>query len=310
MTNQTCKLLIALIFLAAPALRGQATESSIAGQLRVLGAAPDGPRMEAPTVGPPDASARPKPIPDAERPATIIKIAKDIQTLPAGVSKVRLADALAHASFQGEAGNEALQATADTLAQAVTETPMPLAKDGNPARPYMDLAKFARYTGTKTSFNGPELAKASEILAVNDADVAKVDFTLKDVNGKKWTLSALKGKIVLVNFWSGMCPICQGKEMEDLDLIYTHFQSQGLVILSILSPTPENLFDVNHFLVQKSYHPPVPLDDGGKVAKLFHIDGVPRNFVFDRDGKLVGQSLDLCTQRQFFTMLSKAGLHP
>jgi hypothetical protein len=98
--------------------------------------------------------------------------------------------------------------------------------------------------------------------------------------------------------------------MQDLDLIYTHFQSQGLMILSVLSPTPENLFDVNHYLVSRSFHPPVLLDDNGKVGKQFHIDGVPRTFVFDRDGKLVGVSIGLCTQRQFFAMLAKGGLHP
>ena len=38
------------------------------------------------------------------------------------------------------------------------------------------------------------LAKADEMLVANDADVAKADFTLKDLNGKKVTLSALQGQ--------------------------------------------------------------------------------------------------------------------
>jgi hypothetical protein len=40
------------------------------------------------------------------------------------------------------------------------------------------------------------------------------------------------------------------------------------------------------------------------------VDGVPRTFVFNREGKLAGQAIDQCTQRQFFQMLAAAGLHP
>jgi peroxiredoxin len=95
--------------------------------------------------------------------------------------------------------------------------------------------------------------------------------------------------------------------MQDLDLIYTHYQQQGLVVLSI---TDENPFTVNSYLSPLGYHPPVLTDDGGKVAKQFHVDGLPRTFVFDRDGKLVAESIDMRTQRQFFAMLAKAGLQP
>ena len=102
------------------------------------------------------------------------------------------------------------------------------------------------------------------------------------------------------------------KEMQDLDLIYTHYQQQGLVVLSI---TGDNPFFVNKFLASRNYHPTVLYDDGNKVGKQFHVDqlhaeGLPRTFVFDRDGKLTGESIDMCTQRQFFVMLSKAGLKP
>jgi peroxiredoxin len=162
-----------------------------------------------------------------------------------------------------------------------------------------------------TSLKDPELVKAADVLAANEADVAKADFTLKDLNGKKVTLSALKGKIVLISFWNTSCVNCI-KEMQDLDLIYSHYQQQGLVVLSI---TGDNPFFVNKYLASKSYHPTVLLDEGNKVGKQLHVDqlhpeGLPRTFVFDRDGKLVGESIDMCTQRQFFVMLGKAGLKP
>jgi thiol-disulfide isomerase/thioredoxin len=283
MTNSRCAFLIAAVLLASPALLGQATESSISKQI-------DGLRA----------------VPDAQRPAATTKIANDIRALPGGVPKLKLADALSHLVTEGDPGKETLQAVADTLAQALKESPQPEKKDQPPVY-YMDLAKLARYEGITTDLKDPLLTKADEILAANDADVEKADFTLKDTNGKKVTLSALRGKIVLVNFWATWCPPCL-KEMTDLDLIYTHYQSQGLVIVSI---TSENPFDVNKFFSNRvAYHPPVLLDVGGKAAKEFHVDGLPRSFVFDREGKLVSESIDMRTQRQFFMMLAKAGLHP
>ena len=246
-------------------------------------------------------------LPDAKRPAAIAQLATDIRGLPAGQGKVKLADSLAHASTAGETGAEALQAVADALAQSLTETPQ-AAKNDNPAEPYVELAKLARYDRTSTDLKDPQLAKADEILAADDADRQKADFTLGDMNGKKYTLSALRGKIVLVNFWETTCGPCR-IEMVNLDLIYTHYQSQGLIMLSI---TDEPSNSVVQFIqhTRNNYSPPILIDAGGKVAKLFHLDGLPRAFVFDREGKLVAQSIDMRTQAQFFDMLAKGGLHP
>jgi len=244
-------------------------------------------------------------VPDAQRPAATTQIAMDIRTLPAGLPKLKLADSLTHLVTEGDPGRETLQAVADTLAQALTENPVPQTGDRPPV-PYMDLAKLVRYEGISSSMKDPLLDAADRILVADDADVEKADFTLKDLKGKPVTLSQLRGKIVLVNFWATWCPPCR-KEMVDLDLIYTHYQKQGLVILSL---TSEKKSTVKDFLASKDYHPPVLLDDGGQVAKAFHVDGLPRNFVFDRDGKLVAEAIDMRTQRQFFHMLAKAGLQP
>ncbi len=278
-----CVLLFVSLLAVPSVLPGQAAQSSVIKQL-------DGLRA----------------VPDAQRPAATTKIANDIRTLPAGLPKLKLADELSHLVTEGDPGRETLQAVADTLAQALKETPQPAAKNGTPAMAYMDLAKLARYEGTTTDLKDAQMDKADQILAANDADVEKADFTLKDLNGKKVTLSALRGKIVLVNFWATWCPPCQ-KEMQDLDLIYTHYQPEGLAILSLSS---ENPFTIGSYLNNKNYHPPVLLDDGGKVAKEFHVDSLPRSFVFDREGKLVAEAIDMRTQRQFFMMLAKAGLQP
>jgi thiol-disulfide isomerase/thioredoxin len=271
----------ATVLLTAPLLNAQVSEPAINKQLEKLRA-----------------------LNAQQRPAASIKIAADIRTLPDGTKKVDFANRLASLVTEGDQGAEALQAVADTLSQALAQSPIP-AKGDQPPAPYLELASLVRYKSVTTTLNDPLYAKAVQVLIANDADVEKADFTLQDLHNKKVTLSQLRGKIVLVNFWATWCPPCRA-EMPDLNWIYNHFKSQGLVILSI---TDEDVFTVGPYVVRAGYDPPVLIDTGGKVAKQFHINGIPKSFVFNRDGKLVGESIDQCTQRQFLDMLGNTDLY-
>ena len=151
----------------------------------------------------------------------------------------------------------------------------------------------------------PEQQEQPVIRFVRDPDSAP-DLKVKDLDGRELTLQTYKGRVVLLNFWATWCGPCR-LEMPDLDRLYTHFQPQGLVVLSI---TDEDAFKANSFIAPNGYHPPVLIDTGGTVHKQFHIEGIPRTFVFNRDGKLVAEAIDQRTMRQFLLMLSKTDLHP
>jgi peroxiredoxin len=274
-------LVAATVLLTAPFLNAQASESAINKQLEKLRA-----------------------LNTQQRPAATIKLAADIRTLPAGAKKVDLANNLASRVTEGDQGAAALQAVADALSQALAESPVP-AKGDQPPAAYLELASLVRYKNVTTTLKDPLFVKAGQVLIANDADVEKADFTLKDLHNKKVTLSELRGKFVVVNFWATWCPPCR-LEMPDLNWIYDHYKSQGLVILSI---TSEDVFTVGPFVVKAGYDPPVLIDAGGKVAKQFHVNGIPKTFIFNREGKLVGESIDQCTQRQFLDMLGNTDLH-
>jgi hypothetical protein len=116
-------------------------------------------------------------VPTDQRPAATIKIADEIRAFLAGLTKVKLADALSHLVTEGDPGKAALQAVADTLGQALAESPVP-AKTDYPPMPYMDLAKLVRYEHVTAALNDPLFAKAEQVLSDEEAEIGKADFTL------------------------------------------------------------------------------------------------------------------------------------
>jgi hypothetical protein len=65
---------------------------------------------------------------------------------------------------------------------------------------------------------------------------------------------------------------------------------------------------VQPFISERKITYPVMLDPGRKVNELFQVDGIPKSFVYNREGKLVAQSIDMRTQGQFLQILAQAGM--
>ena len=281
MSSLKIYLFVAVVLVTAPIARGAIKPSEIESQLKSL-----------------------RSVTSDQKPAVIVKLATDIRSLPAGAQKVGYADALSHLVTEGDPGHDALQAVADTLSAALIESPLPAKGDKIPM-PYHQVAMLVRYEGVTSTLKDPLYDKAAKMLADNEADIEKADFTLKTLKNKEVTLSELRGKIVLVNFWATWCPPCRA-EMGDLDVLQRYFGSQGLVVLSI---TDEDGFKVAQFIGGNKYAPDVVLDPGGKVHRAFHITGIPRTFLFGRDGKLLAVAIDQRSRRQFLEMLSKTDLH-
>jgi peroxiredoxin len=141
-------------------------------------------------------------------------------------------------------------------------------------------------------------------LAAADAKRQNLDFTLTDLQGTAWHLRDLRGKVVLVNFWATWCPPCR-KEMPDLQALYDRYKGQGFLVLSI---SDEESAKVAPFISERKITYPVLLDPGRKVNESFEVTGIPKSFVYDREGKLVAQSIDMRTRNQFQEMLAQAGL--
>ena len=250
-----------------------------------------------------DQIAKLRSLPDDVRARTTKKLAIDIRQLPATPNKLSLANHLAMLSTEGDFGHDMLQEVATTLATVLHEQPIP-SKQSKIPQPYIELAQLVTYEHLNVKLDDPQFTAALSKMTADDERRQQADFTLQELNGKTWTLKEQHGKVVVLNFWATWCPPCR-KEMPDLETLYQQFKDQGLVILAI---SDEDAGKVKPFIAQQKVTYPILLDPGRKVNELFQIEGIPKTFVYDRNGKLVAQSIDMRTRRQFLEMLAQAGL--
>jgi peroxiredoxin len=258
-------------------------------------------------------------LPDDVRARTTKDLALKIRQLPATDNKLRLAVNLAGLSTEGDFGHGTLQEVVTTLAETLRQHPVPWAKAEDsspagkstaqtPAYPYVELATLVRYEHVHAPLDlnndDGQFHAAMLQLEADDRKREHPEFALKDLSGKTWTFSNLRSKVVLVNFWATWCPPCR-KEMPDLETLYQRFGPNGFVVLGI---SDEEAAKVDPFIRERKVTFPVLLDPGRKVNEMFVVEGIPRSFVYDREGKLVSQSIDMRTQKQFLEMLRKAGL--
>jgi peroxiredoxin len=258
---------------------------------------------------------------DDVRAGTTKELALKIRKLPPTANKLRLAVGLAGLSTEGDFGHDTLQEVATTLADTLRERPAPWVEpkksdagtdagaSREPAYPYIELATLVRYEHVSVSNSASlnddgQFSAAMTRLEADDHKREHVEFALTDLSGKAWKFSDLRGKVVLVNFWATWCPPCR-KEMPDLETLYERFGAKGFVVLGI---SDEETTKVEPFVRERKISFPVLLDPGRKVNEMFVVEGIPKSFVYDREGKLVAQSIDMRTQKQFLEMLGKAGL--
>ncbi len=110
------------------------------------------------------------------------------------------------------------------------------------------------------------------------------DFTLRDLQGRKWTLSDQRGRPVLMLFTTTWCPSCR-QEVPHYKAIYERYRPLGLEMVNIdIQETKEK---VARFADHNALPYPILLDETGEVAQAYGVVGVPFTALLDRDGRVV-----------------------
>lgn len=235
---------------------------------------------------------------DADRAQLAIDVAGQIHAMPGGDQKLSLATSLANLSTEGDLGKPALAAVSATLAEALHQCP-------GAVFDYVELASLVRYEHVPAAAVADPAEKAGEaLLALRDQIHQTAGFTLTSLDGKTYSLAGLRGKIVLLNFWATWCPPCR-KEMPDMEKLSQTYADQGLVVLAV---SDEARDVVAPFIEKQKYSFPVLLDTDDTVHEDFGVEGIPKSFIFDREGRLAAQAIDMRTASQFMELLKQAGM--
>ena len=111
---------------------------------------------------------------------------------------------------------------------------------------------------------------------------AAPDFTLFDLAGNQVTLSALRGQVVLLNFWGTTCPACR---TEMLQLQQTHENLGRQIVILALSLDPERA-PVEAFVATRGITFTVLLDHRAEVAQAYGVRAIPTLVLIDRQGNI------------------------
>lgn len=111
------------------------------------------------------------------------------------------------------------------------------------------------------------------------------DFTVEMIDGSKVTLSELRGKVVLLNFWATWCPPCRQELTRVQTDIIDRFAGKEFVFLPV--SRGEKREAVEAFREKTGYAFPMGLDPARTVYDRYASNYIPRNFVIDRKGKVV-----------------------
>ena len=115
-----------------------------------------------------------------------------------------------------------------------------------------------------------------------DVPIDAPDFTLKVLGGGKISLEGSRGKIIVLNFFTSWCPICQ-EEFLSFDKLYEEFRDKDMVFLRVAVKAKEK------DLVKYKKFSPILLDNNGRVAKVYGV-GHHATFFINREGKIIGKT--------------------
>jgi thiol-disulfide isomerase/thioredoxin len=132
------------------------------------------------------------------------------------------------------------------------------------------------------------------------------DFTLETLaDSKPVKLSALKGKVVLLDFWATWCGPCRGW-LPIVAKARRQFESKGLVVYAVNEREPED--KVREYLEKQKLDIPVLLDLSGTVGSIYRASSIPLTVVVGRDGNVFRVMVGLHGEDDLLDVLHEAGI--
>ena len=143
--------------------------------------------------------------------------------------------------------------------------------------------------GRTTRGTAAETADETAATTLVGVGAAAPDFTVELFDGGELTLSSLRGKVVLLNFWATWCPPCREELARVQTELIDRFAGRDFLFLPV--SRGEERSAVAAFRERTGYAFPMALDPERRVYDLYATNFIPRNVLIGRDGRVVAATV-------------------
>jgi peroxiredoxin len=115
------------------------------------------------------------------------------------------------------------------------------------------------------------------------------DFSVTTLSGRPFTLSAMKDRVVLLNFFAIWCPSCRMELPELQKTVWEPFQSAGLAVLAV--GREHTVSELDTFRTRFGFTFDFAPDPDRSIFRLYADKFIPRTVLVGRDGRVLFQTL-------------------
>jgi thiol-disulfide isomerase/thioredoxin len=171
------------------------------------------------------------------------------------------------------------------------------AKSVGPEKQYESLDAASKNTFEQRLSEAQKIRRAAMMKKLNESRVSipAPDFTLKNFQGIPVTLSALKGKVLIVDFWATWCGPCK-MSFPFLQKVYEKYQANENVVFLVVNTWERQgdydsqVANAKKFIEENKYTFPVLIDqkkdDQYDVVTRYDVEGIPTKFILDKKGNI------------------------
>ncbi len=149
------------------------------------------------------------------------------------------------------------------------------------AIPLIGFLALLGWASLKSSGNPGGLGVNNDFGQVDISSKPAAEFTLTLSNGIELSLSDLRGKVVMVDFWASWCTPCR-QEAPVLSQVYLEYAGQPVEFIGV------NIWDRNQdaldFLEAFQTTYPIGVDEAGSIPIDYGLRGIPEKFFIDQEG--------------------------